>query len=876
MGIHTTDGKIFLENRYARIAICEKNGLVASVYDKKHEREMIGADTHFFSLLARDRKTEILPIGLHLEDKCITVQTEVGCFTVRAEAFEDHFVFELTSHLPKECFKACLAHVRYDYDYTNKKNTGAVGLAMTFWANPCFYPDAKAKESKFDVLGGFEEIGAKYALIIAPIEEHRQILKTAARRIDKKNGIVSELGGAFAVDAKINFGNYILQWENSPEFVRNSLKFYKILGVDEIDFIGSKNSFRYGDFSYRHYKDGADFKNTTTKLLAENGIGASFHTCSYFLNYDCEAILSVPKWQKDLAVLERFTLAEDLDRNASVIRIAEDEKHLKREHQEFSFNTPFLLIGEELIRIDLDREGICVLERGAAGTKAAAHKRGEEIKHINGSFYLIAPRPGSELFYHMARETAKAYNEGGYRMLYLDAMDLIYGLVNDDEDLVDYYIAAFVCEVLKYCDRMPILEYSLRRPCLWAGRGRIGNFDCPRRGYRSWNENFHLRKNYDFMDMFCLPSLGWYCFYHVEDEYPANTHCKYQHTEIVEYMGALAAIYNFNIVYMEMEYDKYERYPALRRNVEIYTRCDKLRKEKYFSQALLERVKSQNYDCHIAKAEDGSYVFVQKDYQYKKMYDLSDDQRNTAIFKNPFRTQTPFMRIEALMASGEAEEEILLPIDAKKELCEQELKIAFDGFRDFSKKLARKVSILGNGKEGGAIAIKQHSSDYGTMEFIIDTNFEGWRDFILVESDNGDRPEYPFDKTEWIYGVYRIDFRHDRVCDISVETTGDISGVRMSSIAAVDAAYEVLKNPMVRIGDAAVTFECELMSTDYIEYDGQTAKVIDRYGNEKSIRACGNIQAPSGDLEATLHAVPLNRHTPRARLTLGFTGEVYK
>ena len=90
-------------------------------------------------------------------------------------------------------------------------------------------------------------------------------------------------------------------------------------------------------------------------------------------------------------------------------------------------------------------------------------------------------------------------------------------------------------------------------------------------------------------------------------------------------------------------------------------------------------------------------------------------------------------------------------------------------------------------------------------------------------------------------------------------------------------AYEVLKNPTVRIGNGTVMFECELMSSDFIEFDGTTAKVIDRYGNEKEVWfKADNFTVPQGEYTISLEAKSLNRRTPRAQLTVGLTGEEVK
>ncbi len=875
MSIYASDNSIVLENNYAKVLISRKDARVESVFDKVRGREMKGEDTYFFSLIAQDKKTAVIPTGLCFSDGCIAVQTPLGDFRVAVMVQEEYFTFELADKLPADSYKGILAHAKYSYDTGDKNNTGAIGIAMTYWANPCFYPDAKDKETRAEVVTALRSEGAKYALILAPITEHKGIIKKVCRTIDKNKGIATEYGGAWARDVQANCGNYMLELNCAPEFIRSQIPFYKQLGLDQVDIHQWSTTFRQGDFKYVHYENSAEFKKNVVDVLRENGLGASLHTYAHYIHYECEPILADPRWQKDLTVLETLTLAEDMDEKADFISTVEPTENISNQDGFLSPNTPFVLIGQELIRFEMGPHGFKVAQRGECGTKPAAHKKGEPVKHIAGLFRMIAPVMGSQLFFKIAKDTAKAYNEGGYEMLYIDALDGISNQCDRDDDLTSFYTAAFVCEILKWCDTTPIFECSIRRPSLWLARARIGNFDTPHRGYKSWNKGWHLSMNKDFLDMYMQPSLGWYWFYPTEDKYPGNSHTKYQHTDSVECMGALSVMHNFNMVYVDMEAGKNDMCPAFYRNIAIYRKCDELRKRKYFSEETLEKVRSGNWEYHIVKKDDGRYVFAEKDYQVKKLYDLCDPARNKACYNNPFGAQKPFLRIEALMAARKAEQEVLLQLDQDRDITKQVRENSFVGSIDLSAKLAKKVSVCGNGKPG-AIAIKLWAgitTAKSYAEYIIDTDFEGWRDFVLLETDNGERTDVSFESREHVYNIYRYDFDHEHVTRIAVETTGDMAGVKMGDIVAVDHMYEVLKDPTVCIGDSRVTFVCELMSSDFIEFDGSSAKVVDRYGNEKPVRYSGELTAPAVSFEAELTAKPLNGGTARAQLTFGFTGQ---
>lgn len=870
--IFETEAGIVLENNRAQIVLSKQDASVLRIWDKAGQKELRGEKTRFFALLQKDL-TEVSPTGLSLQEDVLTVTTPLGDFSVQAGAEEDYFTFTLATALPEGAFQCVLANAKYDYDFTDKQNTGACGIAMTYWVNPVFYPDAKSCETRAEITRHLQDVNGKYALIIAPIVEQRDIIKKVCLTIDRKVGIMSQIGGAWGRDSRMNFGNYLIDFETSVEYIQQTKDYYHSAGIDQVDFHQGPGTFRQGDFRFDRYPSAEEFKKNVSDVLAECDIQTGLHTYAFYIDYNCDTILANPVWQKDLGVLETFTLARDIGPEEMQIPTEESTKIVSDDFAFMSQNTPFILIGEELIRFEDTADGFRVAERGVAGTKAAAHKAGEKIKHIDGYYRVIAPIPGSELFLHIARDTARAFNEGGFSMIYLDALDGIRKHCGENENW--YYSAMFLCELLQHCDKLPLIEYSTIFPSIWAARGRVGAYDFPNRGYRDFLR-IHAKDNANYIDRYSAPTLGWYNFYPVSEGFPGNEHVKYNHTDEIEFMGTLAVTYDFSTVHTTTVPKFLDRYAGLRRNVALYKKYDDLRKQQYFTPEYLEKVKESPWECHLKETEQG-YVFEEKDYQTVKLYDLQDAGRNNGKFKNPFAGQVPFIRIEALLSSTGANPLELISLDENKDLTEQTLVKEHPQDVDLNQKLAKKVRVLGNGKPGSAIAIENRwetfKSNRSYLDYIIDTDFEGWREFVLVETDTGERPDLPFDEGENIYACYRSQMNNRMVSKTEIRTAGDVTGVRMGSVVACNHCYEVLKNPTVQIGDTKIVFECELMSTDYLEFDGETAKVFDRNGNEKQIWYQTTLTAPAGEFTASLTATPLNGNPARAKLTLGFTGK---
>lgn len=387
------------------------------------------------------------------------------------------------------------------------------------------------------------------------------------------------------------------------------------------------------------YDTSADFKKNVSDILEANGIAAGLHTYSHYIRYDCKPILADPKWQKQLGVIGEYTVAEDVSADADFIPTVESTENVPSYVSFFARSSPLILIGNEIVYFDHAENGFKALERGRAGTKAVAHKKGEIIKHLDGYYHGIAPVSGSELFLQIARNTAKTFNEGGFKMIYLDALDGITRHCEKHEYW--YYTAMFVCELLQYCDRYPLIEFSTFFPALYAARGRVGAHDTPWRSYKKWNEH-HTASNRAYINSHLAPTLGWYDFYPLTDKYPGNEHTKYHHADQIEHMGALALMYDFSNVFNGTRKYTYERYAGVRRNVALYKKYDDLRKSLYFDEDYREKLKDSPYEVHLKEKRGGRWCFVEKDYQIAKLYDLNDSDRNCGFFKNPFGAQPPF------------------------------------------------------------------------------------------------------------------------------------------------------------------------------------------------------------------------------------------
>ncbi|MBR5459930.1 MAG: hypothetical protein IKV53_03610, partial [Clostridia bacterium] len=897
--IKETKNTIVFENLYVKIEISKKDATVLSITDKTSGESVMGESVSFFQLFQMigddddkpfdyvkgvevgGSKTEkgsvkqaVETTSLDYADGIITVNTVLGKVEVKVGIYDDCMTLEIMNKLPRGAYSFVFGNAKFEYDIDNPETLRATDVAMTVNTKPFFYPDGFKKEIKgeaFEHLGGVK--GAKLGIVIAPETVLREALKSVCSLIDKNKGLVLKSAGPWAQDNPMSYGDYIISGETERNQLIKDVEFFKTIGVDQVDFHQGDSTFRQGDLHYYKYENHADFKKHVSDLLEANGMQAGLHTYVYYIHPDCHEFLADPKWQADLDKDEEFTLAEDVSADADFFPTVESTAGLSDYYGFFTRNLPYFLIGEEIVKYTNHPQGFKTCIRGIGGTKPVAHKKGERIHHLIGCFYLFAPAAGSELFKKIAHVTAETYNKGGFKMIYLDALDGMDRHCKPDERW--YYYALFVHEICKNCEIDPIIEYSAMDPSIWAARARVGAWDYPYRSYKAFNE-IHHKDLKAFARRHYACTLGWYNYYPMSDRQPGNYHTRYHHWDSIDHMGSLAVMYNYSTVFQGFSAGIRDRYEGYRRNVELYKMYSDLRKSKYFSEETLAKARANPYEKAIVKRADGKYTFVERNYQTKRLFDALDEKRNTVSFENPFKKQTPFVRIEAGMSTLGDEPMVLYPLNENcyiKDLCK---KISFGGELDLTNNLAMKVRVKGNGKKG-SIGIKTYcasNSEHGHGLYIIDTDFEGWREFVLCEADNGTRPELEFEKGDGAYPIYRAGLNVNRLTGIEVKVTGDVDGVFMSSIVACRHVYDVIKNPTISIGKQTLMFECELKSTDFIEFDGEKAVVVDRFANEKPIYFTGTCEVPKGKYDvkfvatSSLNKCPVNLH-----ITMGTTGK---
>ncbi|MBR5460529.1 MAG: hypothetical protein IKV53_06635 [Clostridia bacterium] len=887
--MNTASKNLTFKNKHFSFTVAENGEIVEIINLYNGENANDTSEDYRFIYLTDFDGQDIYPVSIVPKDDIITVTFENSLtLDMRAEIFDDFMTFELVSELDRMVKSVTFANLKTVYS-DGEYLLNAVG--MTAWTNPIEWgyriPAPSCQAKAFTI---FERgmTGAKLGIVFSTKEEALPYLKQVVDAIDIRVGLTSKAGGPYAREWKANFGDYALITNLAPDVLEENLKLAREFDIDQYDVHQSPyGTFCQGDFRFVHTEHGlaSEHRETAGKRIEDAGMIAALHTYAYYVDINAHSILSNPKWQAQLHVTENFTLSEDIDGETIVLPTVENASGFDTSYNFLHTNMSYVLVDEEIIKIvKAESSGLTECIRGCSGTAAVPHKKGAVLKHLGGVFGMFTPVLGSELFYHIADLTAKAYNEGGFNMIYFDAIDGAGRHIKDRKDAW-YYHQMFIHRVLSQCERTPLIETSAGSPQEWNFRGRVGAWDYANFSIKKHINN-HATHNINDMQSNMCATLGWFCFY-PDEACPSglkNTVRKTLFHDDMDYLGKYALAYDMSIVFHPLSVTSVNSNPFHHDNIEYYTkRYTKLRKSHYFKDSVLERVRALDGEWRVIERGDG-YALQQMYYEQANLGKLLDSSDLSFKGKNPFGKQTPFIRVEARYSTLFEEPLALAELGSIKPMTEDSVALPLST-NTITDRIAMTLRVKGTGNENDAALISLsggvRGEAGGRLDHFISLGFEGWREFILLDVENAqyDTEKFPFHKISTNYSsydTYRFTPPLNTLKQVAVRVSGETADkAEFGTLTSFKHTPAPIKNPSVTVNGETVTFDCELHGGDYVEYDPVTSKALLYHNAEQTIEeiAITGKLAVEGEFTATYSAQALSDAPLRARVTLGFIGE---
>ena len=710
---------------------------------------------------------------------------------------------------------------------------------------------------------GFE--GAKAAVIACPMAELRGTMKTVLSAADELPD--SDIGGPWALDAEINRGSYLFDFGAVTEkTVDDWIAFVKTLGLNQIDFHTGR-SLRFGDCfpNPELFPNGRASIKAVIDKLHDADIAAGLHTYAFFIAKDTPYVTPVPdaRLGKDAA----FTLAEPVDAEAKAVPVVEPTSDMSTTTGFFVRNSVTLQIDDELITYAaISKEepyAFTECRRGAYGTKAAAHEKGAVVHHLKECFGLFTPDADSTLLAEVAANTAGTFNECGFDMIYLDALD--------GEDILAggewawHYGSQFVFHIANRLEKPALFEMSTFHHHLWCVRARTGAWDHPSRSHKRYID-VHRAANEGGAGMFLPTNLGWWAVKTWQDG-PFAGQNEPTFPDDIEYLMCKCLASDMGISLMGVNPGNIGAIPAYQRLAPIFKQYEDLRHAGYFPDAVKQKLKAPGEEFTLERRDD-AWRFRRVHYVKHKVLGI-DGWSNCWTATNKFGAQPLRLRIEALLSAapynspqGVIIEDFAEPAAFGAPSCEAnvtaelsralvkaprvegrfsasstrddpngawaKIEKTFDPPLDIAEQRALGVWVHGDG-QGELLNIQvrsPHHTVYGGIgDHYIDVDFEGPRYFELIEMEGARIEEH-----KWPYGgmyaIFRENVHYGQIASLSLWynrlPTDKDTVCLLSPIKALPLVKAKLANPKVTIDGRTVTFPVEIESGCYLEFNAMS------------------------------------------------------
>jgi len=790
---------------------------------------------------------------------------------IRGSAQPEHFLFEVLEVTGEQVEELVFADLHLTRRATGDDDFACCALALNLQTNVRELPGA-TKRLWAACYPRFGFVGAKVAVIACPHRDLRRVMQEVASAAEELPH--SPIGGPWALDAPINRGSYLFNFRDlSERTVDEWIELARSFGFNQIDFHGGE-SFRFGDCrpNPETYPQGFASLRAVVDRLHAAGLQAGLHTYAFFIDKSCPWV--TPRPDPRLGRDATFTLAAGLSEQADEVQVEEPTTQMSAVTGFFVRNSVTLQIDEELITYGGVRRdppyAFIGCTRGACGTRVAPHERGAKAHHLKECFGLLTPDGDSTLLAEVAAKTAAAFNQCGFDMIYLDALD--------GEDILGgaengwHYGSKFVFELWRRLEKPALMEMSTFHHHLWYVRSRMGAWDHPSRSHKRFID-LHCAANQDNRRMFLPGQLGWWA---------AKTWSGAQgeptFADDIEYLCCKALGADTGLSLMGVAPDRVRAAPALARLGEIMKRYEGLRRDGYFPESIKERLRAPGREFSLSRSARGRWRLQPVQYAKHRVEGI-DGWSNTWRIANRLGRQPLQLRIEALLAAGpyDAPDDVTLadfsaPAEftdrASQSGVQAELRRSTERIRaglecgcftaastrrrrrsawarigkafapplDLSERQALGVWVHGDGR-GAVLNFQLRCPEHlvaGIGDHYVIVDFAGWRYFELIEPE-GER----YDDYSWPYGspysIYRESVDYGHVASLSVWCNnlppGETVACHLSPVRALPLVKVRLRSPAVTVAGRTIVFPVEMDSGSYLEFRSRSAcKLYDSEG----------------------------------------------
>ena len=417
----SSGNEIKLENRFA-VLISDKKARILHVYDKASKEDYLKRSGPFAYI--RSSKGYFYSDSLKVLSDAwfLTFKGSKAKVVLRVSTLPTYFRFEIIEAVGSDIKElAFLSLPVKSSKYVSRTSGTAADDRFAFCLRTLTLKTRVSVGGRPTLLRAVNEEkygfrGGKAALVACPTGELREVLKEL---LTKEKVLSSVLGGPWALDAEENHGSYLFAVA-SEKNIESWIKLAKLCGATHLHLIGWWRSLGHYEPRPDLFPNGLPGLKGVVKKIHSAGLKAGLHTLTGCISPNDPWVTPTP--DPRLAADAYYILAEDIDpQSKAIITLEKPGRHDTVWTYASSGNV--LQIGRELIQYDrISFEppyGFFNCKRGAFGTKASAHKKGDWIKHLQHRYFAFYPDQNSTLVNEIADRIAYVFNYCGFDMIYI-------------------------------------------------------------------------------------------------------------------------------------------------------------------------------------------------------------------------------------------------------------------------------------------------------------------------------------------------------------------------------------------------------------------------------------------------------------------------
>ena len=391
---------------------------------------------------------------------------------------------------------------------------------------------------------------------------------------------------------------------------------------------------------------GIDGMKQMVGKIHEAGFKAGMHTFTGRIGFE-DAFVR-PHCSSNLIVFGSYTLAAPLSAGAEgEMLVAERPADGHDLCASIHGRGNYLLVDGEIVQYSgVRRESpyaFTGIVRGACGTRRKSHAAGARVDYLRSRYQGFYPVIGSPLADKVAANIARAWNECGFDMIYLDGSEA-HGTRHDVDSM-----RRLVVSKLDQSPSRPILnEASCSYPGSWWFHSRNGAMDYPYWADKHFHD-FHIAhtvasaRKANFME----PQLGWWSF-----RAGKSKHIRHEFQDEMEYFAAKAAGAGASVSLLSLDANTNRLGYVNAQGLTILGWHEYPKMAEAFSADALEWLRKPGFETRLRQGTDGKWRLRETTLKLQR---ASGQEEAGWRVDSPARRPAA-LRVEALYEAGKEED----------------------------------------------------------------------------------------------------------------------------------------------------------------------------------------------------------------------------